>query len=39
MSITKPILMLACLMSVSLEPKEAKVTPVFSKDLAAIPGK
>ena len=39
MSITKPILMLACLMSVSLEPKEAKVTPVFSKDLADIPGK
>jgi len=39
MSITKLILMLACLMSVSLEPKEAKVTPVFSKDSADIPGK
>jgi len=39
MSITKLILMLACLMSASLEPKEAKVTPVFSKDLADIPGK
>ena len=38
MSITKLILMLACLMPVSLEPKEAKVTPVFSKDLADIPG-
>ena len=42
MSITKLILMLACLMSVTMEPKEAKeanVTPLFSKDLADIPGK
>ena len=39
MTITKLILMFVCLMSVSLEPKEAKVTPVFSKDLADIPGK
>jgi quercetin dioxygenase-like cupin family protein len=39
MSITKLLLMLVCLMSVTTEPKEAKVTPVFSKDLADIPGK
>jgi quercetin dioxygenase-like cupin family protein len=39
MSITKLILMLACLMSLGMEPKEAEVTPVFSKDLADIPGK
>ena len=39
MTITKLILLFVCLMSVSLEPKEAKVTPVFSKDLADIPGK
>ena len=42
MSITKLILMLACLMSVTMEPKEAKeanVTPLFSEDLANLPGK
>jgi quercetin dioxygenase-like cupin family protein len=46
MSITRLILMLACLMSVTLEPKwapkeapEAQVTPVLSKDLANMPGK
>jgi quercetin dioxygenase-like cupin family protein len=42
MSITKLILMLACLMSFTMEPKEAKeanVTPLFSKDLADLPGK
>jgi quercetin dioxygenase-like cupin family protein len=47
MTITKLVLMLACLMSVTLEhkespktaPEEAKVTPVMSKDLADIPGK
>ena len=39
MSITKLVLMLVCLMSVTLEPKEAKVTPLFSKDLADFPGK
>jgi quercetin dioxygenase-like cupin family protein len=39
MTITKLILLFVCLMSVSLEPKEAKVTPAFSKDLADIPGK
>ena len=42
MSITKLILMLACLVSFTMEPKEAKeanVTPLFSKDLANLPGK
>ena len=42
MSITKLILMLACLMSFTMESKEAKeanVTPLFSKDLANLPGK
>jgi quercetin dioxygenase-like cupin family protein len=43
MSITKLVLMLVCLMSVTLEPKEApkeaKVSPLFSKDLADFPGK
>jgi hypothetical protein len=33
MSIAKLILMLVCLMSVATEPKEAKVTPLSSKDL------
>lgn len=47
MTIAKPALLLICLMSVATEPKEApkeepkvaKVTPVFSKDLADVPGK
>lgn len=39
MTITKLLLILACLMPVATEPKEAKVTPVFSKDLADLPGK
>jgi quercetin dioxygenase-like cupin family protein len=47
MTITKLVLMLVCLTSVTLEhkeapktaPEEAKVTPVMSKDLADIPGK
>ena len=42
MTITKLILMVACLMSATMEPKEAKeanVMPLFSKDLADIPGK
>ena len=42
MTITKLILMLVCLASVIMEPKEAKeanVTPLFSKDLADLPGK
>jgi hypothetical protein len=34
MTITKLILMLVCLASIALETKEAKVTPLFSKDLA-----
>ncbi len=39
MSVTKLLLMLVCLMSVTLQPKEAKVTPLLSKDLADFPGK
>ena len=48
MTITKLVLMLVCLMSVSLEhkaapkeeaPNEAKVTPLLSKDLADLAGK
>jgi quercetin dioxygenase-like cupin family protein len=45
-TIAKLVLMLVCLMSFTLEPKgapkeapEAQVTPLFSKDLANIPGK
>ncbi len=39
MTIAKLALVLVCLMSVTLEPKEAKVTPLFSKDLTDFPGK
>jgi quercetin dioxygenase-like cupin family protein len=39
MTITKAVLALVCLMPVTLGPEEAKVTPLFSKDLANIPGK
>jgi len=39
MTITKLALVLVWLMSVTLEPKEAKVTPLFSKDLPDVPGK
>jgi quercetin dioxygenase-like cupin family protein len=46
MSITKLALVLVCLMSLPIgplhfqeAPKEAKVTPLFSKDLADFPGK
>jgi quercetin dioxygenase-like cupin family protein len=39
MSITKLVLMLVCLMAIPLEPKEARVTPLFSKDLTDVPGK
>lgn len=45
MTITKLALVLVCLMSLTLgpknteEPKEAKVTPLFSKDLPDVPGK
>ena len=39
MTITKIALMLVCLlMSIPLEPQDAKVTPLFSKDLADFPG-
>ena len=41
MTISKLILMLVCLMSFTMESKEAKeanVTPLFSKDLANLPG-
>jgi quercetin dioxygenase-like cupin family protein len=39
MTIAKLVLMLVCLMSVTLQPQEAKVTPLFSKDLTDFPGK
>ena len=40
MTIAKLVLMLVCLMSVTLESKDAKVTPLFSKDLTTdFPGK
>jgi quercetin dioxygenase-like cupin family protein len=39
MTITKVVLALVCLMPVTLGPKEAKVTPLFSKDLTDFPGK
>jgi quercetin dioxygenase-like cupin family protein len=39
MTATKLILMLVYLLSVPLETKEARVTPLFSKDLAEFPGK
>ena len=39
MTITKLALVLLCLMPVTLGPKEAKVTPLFSKDLPDVPGK
>src|SRR4029434_7112631 len=42
MKLTKLILMLVCLIAVTAvteEPKEAKVTPLFSKDLTEFPGK
>ena len=39
MTIAKLVLMLVCLMSVTLEPKDAKVTPLLSKDLMDFPGK
>ena len=39
MMIAKMILMLACLVSIPLETKEAKVTPLMSKDLTEFPGK
>jgi quercetin dioxygenase-like cupin family protein len=39
MTIAKLVLMLVCLMSVTLEPKDAKVTLLLSKDLTDFPGK
>lgn len=39
MTFTKRILALACLMSSTLLAQEAKVTELFSKDLANLPGK
>ena len=39
MTITKLLLMLVCLMSMATEPKEAIVTPIFSKDLPNLPAK
>ena len=39
MTFTKLILALACLMSVTLVAREAKVTQLLSKDLTNLPGK
>jgi hypothetical protein len=39
MTITKLVLVLVCLMALPLETKEAKVTPLFSKDLPDFPDK
>ncbi len=39
MTVARLVLMLVCLMSVTLEPKDAKVTPLLSKDLTDFPGK
>ena len=39
MTITKLILAMVCLASVTVEQKEAKVTPLMSKDLTEFPGK
>jgi quercetin dioxygenase-like cupin family protein len=39
MTITKLALVLVCLMPVTLGAKDAKVTPLFSKDLPDVPGK
>jgi quercetin dioxygenase-like cupin family protein len=39
MTIAKLVLMLVCLMSVTLESKDAKVTALLSKDLTDFPGK
>ncbi len=39
MTITKLALVLVCLMSVTVAPKEAKVTQLLLKDLTDIPGK
>ena len=36
---TKLVLVVVCLLSLGMDAKDAKVTPLFSKDLADIPGK
>ncbi len=39
MPISKLAFLLVCLMSVTMQAQEAKVTPLFSKDLTDLPGK
>ena len=39
MTIAKVVLTLLCLMPLALGPEEAKVTPLFTKDLPDFPGK
>ena len=39
MTIAKLVLLLVCLVSVTPEPQDARVTPLFSKDLTEFPGK
>jgi quercetin dioxygenase-like cupin family protein len=39
MTIAKLIVIMVCLMSVPLETQDAKVTPLFTKDLVDLPGK
>jgi len=39
MKIAKPLLLLASLVAIPLQTQEAKVTPLFSKDLTDFPGK
>ena len=39
MQISKLVLFIVCLISIPLQAQEAKVTPLFSKDLADFPGK
>jgi len=39
MTITRLILALVCLVSLPVDTKEAKVTPLMSKDLTEFPGK
>jgi len=39
MPISKLTFLLVCLMSVTMQAQEAKVTPLFSKDLTDLPGK
>ena len=39
MTLAKLVLLLLCLMSVTMDSKEAKVTELFSKELTDLPGK